>query len=57
MVRARVRVIFRAWISVRLPGEARFTILPLQRTKGHMHAIKIIDIGRHKQLAIHAYIH
>ena len=31
-----------------LPGKVRFTILPLQRIEGHMQAIKIISIGRHK---------
>ena len=46
---ARARVALRACISVRLAGEECFMILPLQRIEGHMQAIKIIDIGRHKQ--------
>ena len=38
-----------------LPREVCFTILPLQNTKGHMQAIKIIGIGLHKQRVMHAY--
>ena len=49
--------------TVRLePGleffEAYFTILPLQRTEGHMQAIRNVGICRHKQyLVICAYMH
>ena len=36
--------------------EVRFTISPLQRIDGHMHPIKTIDIGRHEQRVMYAYI-
>ena len=39
-----------------LPLEVRFTILPLQRIDGHMQPIKTIDIGRHEQRVMYAYI-
>ena len=42
-------------LSVRFPGEVHFTILPSQRTEGNMQAVKIIDIGCHKQRVVYAY--
>ena len=30
-------------------------ILPLQNTKGHMHTIRTIDIGLHKERVVYAY--
>ena len=50
--RARVRVNMRITIRVYLystlafglPGQVRFTILPLQRNAGHTQATKIMDI-------------
>ena len=36
--------------------EVRFAISPLQRIDGHMHPIKTIDIGRHEQRVMYAYV-
>ena len=47
----------RACISVGFAREVPRTISPLQTTKGHTQVIKIINIGRHEQRVMYAYMH
>ena len=44
-------------VAFGLPGQVRFTISPLQRNEGHIQAIKIIDIDRHKQRVMYSCIY
>ena len=37
-------------------GDAWFVISPLQSTKEKMHTFRTLDVDRHKQLVMYAYI-